>query len=259
MIRAVLVPTRPWLLRWASAYLMYGWPSPGRSVAAEMGLRIKAWLAAVGPGVVESSPMELLQASIIVKGQGFTPQLINATTLQDVFSEPPSQELTLPPLAVFEYPSGYQLLVQEDRIDLKRLRSPQGVDLVMQSAIQRLVSFWPLVQPTAIGMNFQMAAAYEGELTQESMLDRLTPRNQLEETFGEKLIGSKHSFVFRHDPAKVTVGVTTDAVIAERAGFVINFNAHHEPVPDVQQVVESQAEWYDRIKVWAEELVSKPW
>ena len=203
--------------------------------------------------------MELLQTTIVVTGQGFTPQLLGATTLQDVFPNAPSQVVSTPVLAVLEYPDGYQVFLLGERLDVKHISPAEGVDATMQAAVLQLMSFWPLIQPNAVGINFQMGAAYDDDLTQEGLLDRLTPRQNLEETFGNELVGSKHSYVFREGDVKVTIKVTSDAMIAERAGYVVDINAHHQPVADLQQAVGSQTEWYGRARSWAEGLISNPW
>lgn len=209
--------------------------------------------------MLESCAMELLQASFVVTGQGFSPQVVTATTLEKFLPGPPDQAITTPPLTAISFQNGYQVIVQENKIDVKRAGPPEGADATMQAVVQLLLSFWPMVKPTAIGINFVMGGAYDSELTQDKMLERLTPKRRIEAAFGQKLIGSRHSFVFRFDPAKVTANVTTDALIAERAGFTVDFNVHHETPGDVQQVVESQAAWYDRVRSWAEELTLKSW
>lgn len=203
--------------------------------------------------------MELLQTTVVVTGEGFAPQLVGATTLQDVFPSTPSQVVSTPVLAILEYPDGYQVVVLGERLDVKHLRSAEGVDAPMQAAVLQLMSLWPLVQPKAVGVNFQIGAAYDDDLTQEDLLTRLAPRHNLEETFGNVLVGSVHSYVFREDDVRVTIKVTLDAMIAERAGYMVDINAHYEPVADLQQAVESQAEWYDRAMILAEGLISNPW
>ncbi len=118
-----------------------------------------------------------------------------------------------------------------------------------------LLRLWPLIRPSAVGVNFALGDAYGEGLTPEILTSRMTPREDIEAIFGTKLLGSKHSFVFRAEPAKLMVQVTTDAMVAERPGFIIDCNANHQPVTDVEQIVRSQGAWYEKISQWSEALI----
>ena len=116
--------------------------------------------------------MNLLLSSIVVKAKGLTPQLVASSHLEEVFTTQPNQSIATPVLAVLDYPDGYQVSVQEDRIDVTHQR-PNVNDAVAQDAVLHLLSLWPLAQPTAIGLNFQYGGTYdESELTQADLARR---------------------------------------------------------------------------------------
>ncbi len=204
--------------------------------------------------------MEILLSSIVVQGRGFTPQLINAPILENIIPGHAEQAISAPPLSILDYPDGYQVMVQENRFDIKRQRPPEGADNAMQEAVLHLLGLWPLVKPEAIGVNFQMGGAYEEEsVTQAGLLARFVPTAKLEEIVGDPLIGTKHSFSFKSEAGKVTIELITDALIAERPGFTLDFNVHHQPVPDTEAVVRSQGEWHKRVMGWSERLIEESW
>lgn len=199
--------------------------------------------------------MENLLSAIVVTGEGFTPHLLSAQTLREVFGVEPVQVVVSRPLTVLDYPNDYQVVVQETRIDVKRQRPQPGADQLIQTAIKELLSLWPLVHPKAIGINFDFGDVFNEQLGQADLISRLTSRETIEEALGGRtLIGSKHSFMFMFEMVKVTAQVTTDAVVAERPGFTLAFNAHHAPVSDVDAAVESQGHWYERAVEWGERL-----
>lgn len=205
--------------------------------------------------------MDLLVSAIVVTGEGFTPQLLGAQTLHEVFAVEPTQIVTSPPIAVLDYPDGYQVVVQEQRFNVSRKGSLASPDERLQVAARKLLSLWPLVNPKAIGINFDFGDVFGAQLSQDDVVRRLAPRERIEAVFGGKaLIGSKHSFIFMSDETRITIQVTTDSVIAERPGFTLTFNAHHTAASnaerlDVEAVVNSQAQWHNRAVEWGEALV----
>jgi hypothetical protein len=199
--------------------------------------------------------MPLRLASIVVKGNGFTPGAVTAPALQGVFQEDAQLRIVAPPLAVVAFPSGFEVMIQEDRIDVKK-PSPDAQSYPrMQRSVRELLALWPLVEVGQLGINFELAENYENV---PGSRDRLTERFMRPEDaralFGVELSGAVHALTFGLDDARVTVKISTDALLGERAAYSVDLNAHYDRVANLDEVLATQEVWLGRVTEWTERL-----
>lgn len=199
--------------------------------------------------------MELLNSSIVVTAQGFTPQAVSESTFSDLLPSPPKQLIALPPIAVIDFPDGYHVVVEEEKIQIRRDNPETGSDPIMQRAILDMLDLWPLVKPKAIGLNFQFFGPYDENLSQENLIETLTDKSRVEGVLGSPLLGSRHVYVVDAHGARARVTIVTDSLVRERLGFVTEFNFHYESPGSPSTVVEKQSLLTDEAQNWTEGLV----
>lgn len=202
--------------------------------------------------------MKLLNASIVVKGNGFTPQVVGAKAFADIFSDPPVQVMTTTAITVLTYQDNFQVVVSDEGVEARRSLPPNGEDRTLQRIVARVPQLWPLVEPSAVGINFLLHQGEGDELPSEELANRLVNKGLAEEIFGSSLVGTTSSFSFIMDGARVTVAAHTGRSVPANmpAGAIWTFNAHYEPVEDFGQVLATQGRWYDRLIAWIGRFVN---
>ncbi|HYU20809.1 MAG TPA: hypothetical protein VEQ11_19140 [Chloroflexota bacterium] len=191
----------------------------------------------------------------MITGEGFTPAVLSGKALASVLPTEPVQELVTPVLTVLRYEPGYQVLVQEERVEVSRSRPPSGTDELMQDVARALLQLWPLVEPKAVGINFVLGQVYSQQLSKDRVFKRLMRKERVDLVFGASVSDSEHSFKFEEDSATVTAKMVTGAQIAGREALLLSINAHYEPVEELASVLESQTRWHDRAVRWSERLM----
>jgi hypothetical protein len=196
--------------------------------------------------------METVLSSIVLVGQGFTPQVFTPKALQGTFHEEPDIATASATLALVQYPSGYQVLIQPHRIEVKRRRPPAGGDKLMQDAALKLSSLWPLVEPQAVGVNFIFADPTMTADRRRAIRRGLVDEPRVVDVLGSELLGASFTFVSELHGAKVSVSVDPEAMEEEREVFGFRLNVHYEPVEDVAAAWTSQESWHQRALTWGE-------
>jgi hypothetical protein len=201
--------------------------------------------------------MELGNSSFVIAGSGggFTPQLLGGDALRDEFPDPPVQALTTPVLTVLQYPAGYQILVQPNRLEVRREQPPRGTDEALQNAVRKLRGFWPLIQPSGVGVNFFLGKRYDAQFTEEIVLDHIVQRVYVERALDHSLKATDLALVFDAEGAQVTLKIATSGLINGSPGAVVDFNAHYGEGHNLDAVLESQGAWYERAVEWSRRLI----
>jgi hypothetical protein len=200
--------------------------------------------------------MRLIQASLVLTGEGFTPQNFNGAALADLFGAEPAGVIASPILTLVDFVGGYQVNVQRERFEIRH-DSPgdDPHDERLEAAFTRAIALWPLVQPTGLGLNFIFAQPFAGELTRDTAFDVFLRRDVLSGVvFQAPLNSSQHIFVFEADGRPVTLK-TGDVALPAGPGVAIDCNVHYQPVAAVPDVLARRVEWYDRCRIWGDRLV----
>lgn len=195
--------------------------------------------------------MELLISSVVLLGEGFTPQVFTSRALREVIDEEPDVETVSAAATVLRYPSQYEILVQPKRVEVKHGRPSDGEDRIMQTVIKRIVALWPLAELRATGLNFVLAGSASAEQRQ-AVFHRFAKSDEVTRVVGDRIVGASLTFTTESRGARVSITVDTEAQAGDQAVLGLRVNVHYDPVGDVVEVLRSQGDWYRKSCKWAE-------
>jgi hypothetical protein len=198
--------------------------------------------------------MHLLNSSFVVTGSGFTPQIVSEGVLASIFEQPAEQVITTPLLAVADFQGGYHVNIRESRLEVRHDNPADGSDKPLQNAVVQLLKFWPLLRPAAIGINFAMGFPYDDPSQHLKLAASLSNVYRVQEILGADILGTTLVFTAMRDESRIQVKVTTDALVAERVGVVVDCNIHHEKPASIEPIVAQQGDWFAIASTWAKEL-----
>lgn len=165
----------------------------------------------------------------------------------------PISEVATPVFAQLQYPDGYQVYVGADRLQVSRASAPGGADTLAQRIMLTLIGLWPLVEPTAIGLNWMLDRQYASEVERAQLKDRLLQPNLYRDALGADA-ATGLTLAFAHRAARVTLKLGFDEQTEGAATFVVDANVHFTDARNVRHLVESQGEWYTAVDGWIERL-----
>lgn len=191
----------------------------------------------------------------MVAGSGFTPQNFGYSALSGVVGLEPLQAVSTPIVAAIDYPNGCHVVVTGDRLEVRR-ESPDGPeDPLLASLTARCLELWPLVRPTALGINFVLRQVYDGGFTPESAHGAFLNLRHIEEAFGMLPTASQHAFQLAVEGWKVTLKTAGEAQFPEGPGLGVDCNVHRDAPDDVVALLGDRRAWFERCRDWSERLV----
>lgn len=193
--------------------------------------------------------MPILHSSIVAKGQRFSPPAVASPAFLSIFDQEPLNSIATPMVALVDFPGGLHIVIQEDRVDVKKDLPASEFDGQMSHLMRSILALFPFITPSAIGVNFIMGEPYS-ELGDTPVLPKLLNVALTERVFEHEPEGAVVSLTFPAHGAAVTAKITTDALLNERPGLTLDINAHHTPVEDIDRILASVHDWRLRCIGW---------
>ncbi|MGE5595756.1 MAG: hypothetical protein ACM3S1_06925 [Hyphomicrobiales bacterium] len=193
--------------------------------------------------------MKTTLISLVVLGKGFTPQVFGEKRLGSLFPDEPRNKIITGALALLSYPGGYEILVQEERIEVKLSSPASGSDQKLQKAISHLLGLWPLVEPRGLGLNFQLArvSGPEREL-ERAAAERLLKLPELNALAGRQVQPAEFAFGFTEEGARVNCRLLFNGTVERQPAMVFDFNVHYDEPANLVARVKDQQKWFERVR-----------
>lgn len=171
----------------------------------------------------------VLNASAIVVGDVFTPNLLTPSTFEKILGAEKPRGITTNVVTQLEYPNRQVIATLEERKFQVVKRAPKQADLTL---LTELITFFiranPLVQLTAAGLNFAAFVSYvSGDHTnEERFINRYVGHHELEQLVDAKpeSIALKSTYQIGGTLCRLTL--SSDAILNSSSGVSIDLNAH---------------------------------
>lgn len=197
--------------------------------------------------------MELTQTSIVVVAEGFTPDLLRGAKLDGIFRRPPTTHLSTPLVTTAEF-DGFSLVAQTDRLEVRQLKPP-GFTTELTSAARRMLGYWPLAEPRALGLNFILAKAFDQTFTFPKAF-AFVDRPRVRSVLGKDPEAERHAFSFRAHGARITLNVGDGKIATGELAAVVDVNVNFDRPGNIPGVLRTGSSWLERARVWSEKIVA---
>ncbi len=171
----------------------------------------------------------ILNASAVVVGDVFTPNLLTPTTLEKFFRGEQPRGITTNVVTQLEYPKSEVVATLEERKFQVVKRAPKQADLKL---LTELTTFFtranPLVKLTAAGLNFAAFVRYSsGERgSEEQFINRYVGHEELERLVDAQPESVALKSVYQIGETLCRLTLSSDAILDSTSGVSIDLNAH---------------------------------
>lgn len=178
----------------------------------------------------------VLNASAVVVGDVFTPNLLTPTTFEKFFKTEQPRGITTNVVTQLEYPRSHIVATLEERKFQVVKRSPKQADLARLAELA--TSFMrqnPLVRLTGVGLNFAGFVRYTpgtgGNKKEDRLINRYVAREELEQLLTGSLEGIALQTSYHVDQTLCRLTLRSDAILNGDEGVSLDLNAHRDLGP----------------------------
>lgn len=173
----------------------------------------------------------LLNASTVIVGDVFTPNLLTPNTFEKFFAHEEPRGITTNVVTQLEYPKRQVVLTLEERKFQVVKRAPKQADLKL---LAELTTYFmkanPLVRPTAAGLNFAAFVSYASgnHSNEERFINRYVGRLEVEQLVNATPESVALKSVYQLGETLCRLTLSSDAILNSSSGVSIDLNAHRE-------------------------------
>lgn len=175
--------------------------------------------------------LTIVNASAVVVGDVFTPNLLTPTTFEKFFRGEQPRGITTNVVTQLEYPKSEVVATLEERKFQVVKRTPKQADLKL---LTELITFFtranPLVKLTAAGLNYAAFVRYSsgGRGSEEQFINRYVGHDELERLVDAQPESVALKSVYQIGENLCRLTLSSDAILDSTSGVFIDLNVHRD-------------------------------